>query len=124
MAEADLLLIVEPGLVVWTECDVEHPLHEALLHCGFIRFIWLAIGREKPLSEVRLRADHRAPRIDHFLRVLPKDCVMPLEDCSVFVTPTYCRFELSQLLERYRRARDVGFAVIVPVDFRSHFVVR
>src|SRR6185312_255724 len=61
MTKTDLLLIIQPRLVMRTHDYVQHPLHEARLHLRGIFGVARAIRTEEPLDQMRLRADHRTP---------------------------------------------------------------
>jgi hypothetical protein len=43
MPQADLLLVVQPSLVMRLKTNVGNPLHKAKLDSGLIVFVWLSI---------------------------------------------------------------------------------
>ncbi len=78
VTQADLFLIVQPGLIVRTKAGIQHPLHKAFLNPRFVLLIRFARGVEEPFRQVRLRADHGAPGIDHRSGVTSEDCAVAL----------------------------------------------
>src|SRR5438270_4811943 len=99
MAEPDLLLIIQPGLVMRAKTCIQNPLHESLLHLGLVFVVGFAVRPEEPLCQVRLRGNYGAPGIHLLLRIFAKDPAMVLEYSGVLFAPSGSRLKLTQFFQ-------------------------
>jgi hypothetical protein len=67
VAQADLVLVVEPGLVVVGPGGVQDPAAEALADRGQVGLVGLAVGAAEGGQQVRVGADEAIPDVQDLL---------------------------------------------------------
>lgn len=113
VAEADLFLVVEPCAVVRTGGDVDNPLDEAAFDAGFVVVVWVAVGADEPVREMRLRGDDGAPRVDHVFGLLLKERGMFEQDVAVIGGPADGLLEVAEIFVGEWRLGTCGSAEVV-----------
>src|SRR4029077_9475621 len=97
VAKANLLLIIQPRLVMRPGGHVYDPLDKAPLHTRLVFVVWIAIGTHEPFRKVRLGPDDCAPGIHHGFGLGPKKLNVFSEQPLILTGPSECLLKLSQL---------------------------
>src|SRR5438105_2541644 len=112
MAQPDLVLVIEPGLVVVGPGRVENPLPKAFAHSRQVISIWLA-GRlvaEKSDQE-RMRGDEAIPDIEDILHLVFQNIVRLAQGLAIFVAEQDRLLEQFEVCQAQRRAQNGAAAV-------------
>ena len=97
VAEADLLLVVEPCAVVRAKGNVDGPLDEARFDAGFVVVVRFAVGTDEPVREVWLSGDDRAPGVDHGFGLLLEERGVFEQDVAICVGPADSLLQVAEV---------------------------
>src|SRR5436190_17545195 len=118
VAQADFVLIVEPGLIVFRARGVDHPLPEALCHglgivaIDFMGFRILIIG-----AQMRMIEDDPAPRLEQVVDLIAQHLFREAEIEHVLFRKERRFLELLPFIRGDRRLRDLIGSKIIAWDF-------
>ena len=97
--KTDLVLIIEPLLIVWPPTNIEHPLLEALLHLGLITIVRFSLRVGEIVSEMGRLADYITPRINDCPSLILKHIACEMKLMDIFVGQSDCLFQLLQFFK-------------------------
>src|SRR5262249_30491001 len=106
VAQTDLLLVVEPVLVIRAAADVEDPLLEAFLRPRFVVFVRISVRSREVAGEMRRITDYTAPRVDYFFGLVFEDIPRKAKMTNICIAQGHGLFQPLQFFECYGRLRD------------------
>ncbi len=98
VAQADLVLVIEPGAVVAGRARIADPLAEARAHAAQVVRVGLTVSAAEVVHEVGVRADEAVPDVEHGLDLVVEHLSCHAQVAEVIVA------EQDRLLEQ----REVG----------------
>src|SRR5215472_890231 len=99
MAQTDLLLVVEPVLVMRAAADVENPLLEAFLRPRFVVFVRISVRSGEVAGEMRRLTDYAAPLVDYFFGLAFEDISGKAKITDICIAQRYGLFQPLQFFE-------------------------
>ena len=117
VAQRDLVLVVEPALVVLGPGGVEDPLAEPLPHRAQVVPEGLAVGsRGEGGQQVRMEPDEAVPDVEDRLDLVLQDAERRPQRPDVVLAEEDALLQLLELGQRHRRARHLLRSVGVSGD--------
>src|SRR5215813_10762976 len=99
VAQTDLLLVVEPVLVIRATADVEDPLLEAFLRPRLVVFVRISVRSGEVAGEMRRLTDYTAPHVDYFFGLVFEDIPGKAKMTDICIAQRYGLFQPLQFFE-------------------------
>src|SRR6266700_6043536 len=105
MAKPNLVLVIEPGLVVVGPSRIENPLSKAFANGSKVVSIRLASRLvAESIDKERMRGDEAIPDIEDILNLILQDIVGHTQVLAIFVAEQNRLLELFEVFKAQRRA--------------------